>query len=205
MRESIVRLRPYSGRGGRDYSSLPSLGGACKRVIDVIVAGVALVVLTPIILMIAALIRSSTEGPIILSERLLGHGGRTFVGYKFRIPVANAESASPWGERVAEALRRSSLDRLPQFFNIICGDMSLIGPRPRAAAEFGDYFVRAPECLLARPGFISIGQSYRPTHADQRAEVALDRYYVRNWSMALDLALLSKAISAAAHRDDRTG
>ena len=168
------------------------------------VAGVALVVLMPIMLMTAIVLRFLMEEPIILSERLCGRGGRTFVGYKFRIHFVNA-NGSRWANCFAEALRGSCLDQLPQFLNVIWGDMSLIGPRPRAAAEFRDYFVRAPECLLARPGFISIGQSYHPTYANQRAEVALDRYYVRNWSIALDLALLSKAISAAAHRDDRTG
>ena len=168
------------------------------------VAGVAFVVLTPIMLMTAVFVRFLTDQPIILSERLLGRGGRTFVGYRFRIPFMN-ENASCWAKYLAEALRGSSLDQLPQFFNIICGDMSLIGPRPRAAADFGDYFVRAPECLLARPGFISIEQSYRPTYGDQRAEVALDRYYVRNWSLPLDLALMSKAISAPyRNRNDRT-
>ncbi|RPI31981.1 MAG: hypothetical protein EHM67_17100, partial [Hyphomicrobiaceae bacterium] len=119
---------------------------------------------------------------IILSERLCGRECRTFVGYKFRIPFVNA-NGSCWAKYFAEALRGSGLDQLPQFFNIIWGDMSLIGPRPRTAAEFRDYFVRAPECLLARPDFISIRQSYRPTYGDQRAEVALDRYYVRNWSL----------------------
>jgi exopolysaccharide production protein ExoY len=203
MRESIVRLRPYSGRGGRNCSSLPSLGGAWKRAIDVMVAGVALVVLTPIMLMTAVLIRLLTEEPIIHCERLIGLGGRTFVGYQFRIPATNAESAIGSAACLAEGLRRSSFDQLPRLLNVMRGDMSLVGPRPRAAAEFGDYFARAPECLLARPGFISIGQSCRLAYGDQRAEVALDRHYVRNWSIWLDFALLITAISAT-HCDDRT-
>jgi len=197
MQESIARVRPYSGRI-EDYSGLRQW----KRAIDLAVAGVALLVLMPIMFMAAVLIRLSTEGPIILCERLIGRGGRTFVGYKFRVPVANAESASPWAERVAEALRKSSLDQLPRLCNVICGDMSLIGPRPRTMAEFRD-FVRAPECLLARPGLIGIWQIYGPIFRGRGTEIALDRYYVRNWSIGLDLALLSKAISAV-HRDDRT-
>ena len=193
MQESIVRLRPYSGRSAlEDW----------KRVIDLAGAGVALLVLMPIMSMAAVLIRLSTEGPIILCERLIGRGGRTFVGYKFCVAVASAEGASPWAERVAEALRKSNLDQLPQLFNVIRGDMSLIGPRPRTTAEFRD-FVRAPECLLTRPGLIGIWQIYGPTIGDRGTEIALDRYYVRNWSIGLDLTLLSKAISAP-HRDDRT-
>jgi lipopolysaccharide/colanic/teichoic acid biosynthesis glycosyltransferase len=150
----------------------------------------------------AVLIRLLTEGPIILCEHLIGLGGRTFVGFKFHLSVSNAERARPWAEHVAEALRRSGLDQLPRLFNVIRGDMSLIGPRPRSIAEFRD-FVRAPECLLARPGLIGIWQIYGPTFRDRGTEIALDRYYVRNWSIGLDLALLSKAISAP-HRDDRT-
>jgi exopolysaccharide production protein ExoY len=204
MRESIVRLRPYSGRDAlEDRSGPPSLGGAWKRVIDVIVAGVALVVLTPIMLMTAALIRLSTEEPIIHCERLIGLGGRTFVGYQFRIPAANTESARGWAEWLAEGLRRSSLDRLPRLFNVMRGDMSLIGPQPRAAAQLRDCFARGPECLRARPGLTCIWLSHRPTPGDWRTEIALDRYYVRNWSLRLDIALMSKAILAT-YRDDRT-
>jgi exopolysaccharide production protein ExoY len=197
MQESIARVRPYSGRI-EDYSGLRQW----KRAIDLAVAGVALLVLMPIMLMTAVLIRLSTKGPIILSERLIGRGGRTFVGYKFRVPVANAENASPWAERVAEALRKSSLDQLPRLFNVIYGDLSLIGPRPRTMAEFTD-FVRAPECLLPRPGLTGIWQIYGPTFRERGTEIALDRYYVRNWSLRLDIALMSKAISAT-YRDDRT-
>ena len=198
MQESIARLRPYSGRIALgDWSGL----GRWKRAIDLAVAGVALLVLMPITIMTAVLIRLSTEGPIILCERLIGRGGRTFVGYKFHVPVANAECASPWAERVAEALRWSSLGQLPRLFNVMRGDMSLTGPRPRTMTEFRD-FVRAPECLLARPGLIGIWQIYGPTFRDRGTEIALDRYYVRNWSIGLDLALLSKAISGT-FRDDR--
>jgi lipopolysaccharide/colanic/teichoic acid biosynthesis glycosyltransferase len=204
MRESIVRLRPYSGRDALEgRSGPPSLGGAWKRVTDVIVAGVALVVLTPIMLMIAALIRVSTEEPIIHCEGLIGLGGRTFVGYKFRIPVTNAESSIGWAECLTEVLRRSSLDQLPRLFNVMRGDMSLIGPQPRAAAQLGDCFARGRECLQARPGLTGIRLSHRPTPRDWRTEIALDRYYVRNWSLRLDIALMSKAISAT-YRDDRT-
>ena len=131
MQELIVRLRRYSGRDARRSFEPSVAGGAWKRVIDVVVAGVALVVLTPIMLMIAALIRLSTEEPIYYCERLIGLGGRTFVGYKFRIPVTNAEGAIGWVECLAEGFRRSSLDQLPRLFNVMWGDMSLIGPQLR--------------------------------------------------------------------------
>jgi len=141
-----------------------------------------------------------TEDPIFRSERLIGRGGRIFVGYRFRIPVA--ETTSPyWVGGAVEALRASSLDKLPQLFNVIRGDMSLVGPWPRATAEFSDYFAQAPECLVARPGFINIQESYNPAFTDRQTEIVLDRHYVRNWSARLDFLLLSKAIFAIRHAD----
>ena len=106
MQELIARLRPYSGRSAlEDCSGLERW----KSAIDLAGTGVALLVLMPIMFMAAVLIRLSTGRPIILCERLIGRGGRTFVGYKFCVAVANAEGASPWAQRVAEALRKSSL------------------------------------------------------------------------------------------------
>ena len=78
------------------------------------------------------------------------------------------------GQPVAESFRASSLDKLPQLFNVIRGDMSLIGPRPRAPAEFNDYFAQAPECLFAKPGLTSILQGYNPPLSDLQTEIALD-------------------------------
>jgi exopolysaccharide production protein ExoY len=193
LRESMAKPRGR-GRGGREgHLSLRSLGGPWKRAFDVVMAVVAFVVLMPLIFLTAILVRLFAAEPVIVCEQLIGLGGRTFVGYTFRIPVA-AESSSRWAECFAEVMRRSGLDQLPRFFNVIRGDMSLIGPRPRAVAERWNHFARAPECLLARPGLISIGQSCRATCSDQRTEIALDRYYVRNWSIRLDFALLSKSI-----------
>ena len=195
MQESIVRLRRYSGRDAQRSFEPSVAGGVWKRGIDVVVARVALVVLTPTMLMLAALIRLSTEEPIFYCERLIGLRGRTFVGYQFRIPVTNAGAAIGSVECLAEVLRRSSLDQLPRLFNVMRGDISLIVPQPRAAAQLRDCFARGSACLRARPGLTGIWLSYRPTPRDWRTEIALDRYYVRDWSLRLDLALMSKAIS----------
>ena len=72
--------------------------------------------------------------------------------------------------------------------------MSLVGPRPRFANEFSHYFAQAPECLLARPGFIGIWESYNQAFSDQQTEIVLDRHYVCNWSARLDFVLLGKAL-----------
>ena len=204
MQEPITGLRSHSAsRLLEDNSQLPPLGGSRKRAFDVTMASVALVALMPLIILTAILVRLLTKEPTILSERLIGRGGKIFVGYRFRTPVPSADSISRWEERVAQALSSSSLDKLPQFFNVIRGDMSLIGPRPRAAVEFRNYLAQAPECLPARPGLISISQSSHPIFKDQRTETALDRCYVSNWSLGLDLALLKMSAISGNRADKR--
>jgi len=195
MQEWMTRQRlDCASRQLEQHPHLPPLGGAWKRAIDVAMAGAALILLMPLMLATAVIIRLLTRDSIVLSEHLIGRGGRTFVGYRFRVPGVNATCNGRWGERVAEALSRSRLETLPQFFNVMRGDMSLIGPRARAAAEFGDYYTQAPECQLARPGLISISETYAADLREQRTEIALDRHYVRHWSMGLDFALLRKAL-----------
>src|SRR5262245_900819 len=193
VQESIAGVQPDASSRVLDENvqSRP-LGGVWKRAFDIAMAGVALLVLMPLVLATAILIRLLTEESIMRCEQLIGHRGKTFVGYRFRIAIAKVTTFR-WASGVVEALRVSALDKLPQLFNVIRGDMSLVGPRPRAAAEVGDYCVRAPECLIARPGFISIWQSFNPALSD-RDEIALDRYYVRNWSARLDFAILGRAL-----------
>jgi exopolysaccharide production protein ExoY len=202
VRDSVGKLG-ISGRGvHEDDSRLAALGGLPKRAFDVTMAGIGLLVLIPIMLVTAVLIRLLVGEPVILPEDMIGFGGRVFVAYKFRTKVGNA-SSNLWAEYFVEALRRSSLDKLPQLFNVMRGDMSLVGPRPRAENELL-LFAQAPECLLARPGLTGMWQVYgRSRDRDNRGtEVALDRHYVRHWSMRLDFALLSNAISD--HHENRT-
>ena len=190
-----------SGRSAHEDDR--GLALAVCRKIDVAMAGIGLLVLTPIMLVTAVLIRLLAGEPLILPKDMIGFGGRVFVTYKFRTKVGNA-SANLWAEYLVEALRRSSLDKLPQLFNVIRGDMCLVGPRPRSANEFLLYFTQAPECLLARPGLDRHVASLRPEpRPRQSTEVALDRHYVRHWSMRLDFALLNNAISVS-HHEDRT-
>jgi exopolysaccharide production protein ExoY len=165
-------------------------------------AGIGLLVLMPIMLVTAVLIRLLVGEPVIIPEDMIGFGGRVFVAYRFRTKVENA-SANHWAEYLVEALRRSGLDKLPQLFNVIRGDMSLVGPRPRVADDFLHSFARAPECLLARPGLTGMWQVYGRNRDNHRTEVALDRYYVRHWSIRLDFALLNNA-TLAIHHEDRT-
>jgi lipopolysaccharide/colanic/teichoic acid biosynthesis glycosyltransferase len=204
MQEWMARPRlEAAGRQLEQQLCLPPLGGACKRAIDVAMAGAALLLLLPLMLAMAVIIRLLTRDSIVLSEHLIGRGGRTFVGYRFRVPGVNSTCSGRWTERVAGALRRSRLETLPQFFNVMRGDMSLIGPRARAAAEFGDDFAPAPECQLARPGLISLSETYGADLGGLRGEIALDRHYVKHWSLGLDFVLLRKTLFSM-QRDGRT-
>ena len=199
MQKAIAKLWLASAsRVLEKHSQFPPVGGPSKRAFDVAMAVVALLLLMPLMLAAAILTRLLTNGSVILSERLIGHGGTTFVGYRFRLPVANPKTTH-WANHAAESLRASSLDKLPQLFNVVRGDMSLVGPRPRAPAEFSDYFAQPPECLLARPGLISIRHTYKRPLTDLQNEIVLDRRFVRNWSARLDFALLSKIIFAGRH------
>jgi lipopolysaccharide/colanic/teichoic acid biosynthesis glycosyltransferase len=163
-------------------------------------AGIALIVMTPIMLVTAVLIRWLIGEPVMFARDMIGFGGRVFTSYKFRTAVGNAKGADLWAAYLSEALRRSSVDELPLLFNVLRGDMSLVGPRPRATHEPHN-FARAPERLLARPGLTGMWQAYSQKCWTHPSEMALDRYYVRHWSMRLDFALLSNAISAAHHED----
>jgi exopolysaccharide production protein ExoY len=186
---------------------------------DVAIALVTLVLTGPFMLVIAGLIRLSMGGPVIFAQRRVGVDGSFFTCYKFRTMVQDAEAAlqrhltgdmhaaQEWRETrklrhdpriscIGKALRRSSFDELPQLFNVLRGDMSIVGPRPVVPGEIGCYGAHGRKCFQARPGLTGIWQVSGRNSVSYARRVALDRYYVRNWSMWLDLAILFKTIPA---------
>jgi exopolysaccharide production protein ExoY len=178
------------------------LGGPWKRVVDVTVGGIALITLTPTLLASAGLIRLLLGRPIIVAEERIGYKGKTFNCYAFRTTVSNVNSgrtpiawrpyqqATLWAKAFGQALRASGLEQLPRLFNVVRGDMSLIGPRPIGERELLQYRVQVPEYFSARPGLTGLW-----CHVDwRRSRLGVERYYVRYWSMRLDLALLLKTI-----------
>jgi exopolysaccharide production protein ExoY len=158
----------------------------------------ALVVQTPIILAVAVLIRILMGKPVLFTQERIGFKGRTFTYYEFRTTAENGEGSLDrlaadhirWAESLGEVLRRSGLYKLPQFFNVLRGDMSLVGPRPILVHQLQRYVSHAPEYFTARPGLTGMRQ------ANGRTCIAIDRHYVRHWSMRRDLVLLMKTISA---------
>lgn len=209
--------------GAKDLRFCP-LGGWTKRTLDITLGLTLLVLLAPLMLTVALLISMTSPGGVIFSQRRIGLMGRSFPCFKFRTMVANAdvalqrhlennpEAAREWGERqklqydpritwFGQLLRRSSIDELPQLINVLRGDMSLIGPRPVVPAELDRYGEFHRDYLSTRPGITGIWQVSGRSRRTYRDRVALDRYYVRRWSIWVDLWILFKTIPAVLRFD----
>jgi exopolysaccharide production protein ExoY len=194
-------------------------GGALKRGIDIVFAAAALVLLSPLLLLTGALVWLFMGRPVIFGHTRIGLDGSTFICYKFRTMVAdaqevldrhlasNADAAREWRQSqklrddprvncVGKILRKSSIDELPQLFNVLRGDMSIVGPRPIIAEELERYGTSARKCFRARPGITGIWQVSGRSSLTYRERVALDRYYAQKWSIWLDLMILVKTIPA---------
>jgi lipopolysaccharide/colanic/teichoic acid biosynthesis glycosyltransferase len=180
------------GRGGA-YADV-ALGGIRKRTFDITIATIVLVVVAPMLLVIAGLIRLLIGKSAIVIEQWIGFGGRVFDAYQFRTVRSNDRAAN-----LEYALQASGIDKLPLLLNVLRGDMSLVGPRPIVVGAFWHYPNRRPLYLTARPGLTGLGRHSRNLNLKRRAsQRVLDRYYVRYWSMWLDLTLLIDVISRRA-------
>lgn len=205
-----------------ERQNLP-LGGSQKRAMDLMIAIIALVAAAPIMLIVAVILWLSA-GPATFSHRRVGFGGKPFNCYKFRSMVANAEdvlkahleanpeAAVEWEQthklrndpRVTffgHMLRKSSIDELPQLFNVIRGEMSCVGPRPIVSEELRHYGDHAGEYLTVRPGLTGLWQVSGRSNIDYDNRVALDSYYVQNWSPTLDVVILLRTIVAVMRLD----
>jgi len=198
--------------GGKSVGLTPrSVHGptqALKRSLDVFVASLALICLAPLLLFAAFAIKLDDRGPIIFRQRRVGQSGKRFVIYKFRTMsvaedgqwVEQARQCDPRVTRVGRLLRQSSIDELPQFLNVLRGDMSIVGPRPHAVAH--DEYYRAMisnYALRARvkPGISGWAQVHGlrgGTEAieEMQARVQMDNWYIDNWSLWLDVKILWK-------------
>jgi exopolysaccharide biosynthesis polyprenyl glycosylphosphotransferase len=195
---------------------------AIKRVVDVVGAALGLVGLAPLLLVLAAIIKSDSPGPAIFRHRRIGTGGRPFMMLKFRTMVDGADALRPslahlnhTGDprlfkipndprvsRVGRWLRRWSLDELPQLWNVLMGEMSLVGPRPFPQSDFMEYQVHHFARLGAKPGITGLWQvSGRSGIVDFEEVVALDTKYVREWSVLRDLKILLQTIPVVIRRN----
>ena len=179
-----------------------------KRMLDIVGAGFALLLFLPLLLTIALLVRLESGGPVIFKQRRTGHMGRPFTIYKFRTMTvaednADVRHATRDDARVTAigaVLRKLSLDELPQFLNVLKGDMSLVGPRPHALAHDAHYGEAIPtyaDRFRAKPGLTGLAQvnGLRGEIHDLRCmrdRVAADNLYIESWSLGLDIAILAK-------------
>jgi lipopolysaccharide/colanic/teichoic acid biosynthesis glycosyltransferase len=169
--------------------------------------------LSPIMLAIAIAVRLDSEGPIFYRAQRVGRKGRTFHCYKFRTMVVNADKLKeklahmnerdgilfkivndPRITRVGARLRKYSLDELPQFYNVLRGDMSLVGPRPPIANEVEQYDLTHLRRLNVLPGITGLWQVEARQDPSFDSYISLDTAYVENWSIWLDMKILARTI-----------
>lgn len=184
-----------------------------KRLLDVVGSAIGLLVLSPLLLLMAVAIRVDSHGPVIFSQPRVGRGGRLFRVYKFRTMVEDAEQLKdqvrhlneaegpmfkirndPRVTRVGRFLRRTSLDELPQLWNTLRGDMSLVGPRPALPDEVADYADWHRKRLATAPGITGLWQISGRSDLPFDEMVLLDIYYIENWSPLLDLSILLRTV-----------
>jgi putative colanic acid biosynthesis UDP-glucose lipid carrier transferase len=181
-----------------------------KRLLDVLLAGFALLLFLPLLLMVMMVIRLESPGSSIFRQRRTGYRGKVFTIYKFRTMTVTEDcdkvrQATKGDERVTEVgalLRKLSIDELPQLWNVLKGDMSIVGPRPHALAHDEYYGALIPtyaQRFRAKPGLTGYAQinGFRGEIRDTRCmsdRVAADNSYIEAWSPALDLAILLKTV-----------
>jgi exopolysaccharide biosynthesis polyprenyl glycosylphosphotransferase len=186
-----------------------------KRIFDIAIAVVVSLVVMPMLLVVAVLVRCSSPGPVLFRQMRIGKDGQTFLMYKFRTMFADNNpmihhdyyrslvdrSAKPIGgvfklsndpriTPVGRILRRFSLDELPQLFNVLKGDMSLVGPRPPQPYEVAMYDERARLRLSVTPGITGLWQVSGRNELDFHEMVDLDLTYIARWSFWLDLLII---------------
>ena len=185
-----------------------------KRITDIVLATVALVVLAPIMLLIALLIRLTSPGPAIFRQERCGLNGRRFTFYKFRSMSADAEARraelehlnqrelvfkipnDPRLTSVGRWLRKFSIDEWPQLWNVLRGDMSLVGPRPPLPDEVEKYKRWQRRRLRMRPGLTCLWAVSGRDNVDFETWMKMDMEYIDNWSLALDWKIILRTIPA---------
>ena len=187
-----------------------------KTVVDVTCASLGILVLSPVFLVCAAVIRLESPGPVIFKQKRIGRDGRPFNFYKFRSMYIDAEQRrqellkaneskdgvifkmqkDPRVTRFGRFIRKFSIDELPQLFNVVVGDMSLVGPRPPLPSEVAEYTLEDRKRLTVKPGITCIWQVSGRSDIPFRQQVALDKEYIMSRSLWRDLWILLKTVPA---------
>ncbi len=187
--------------------------------VERVAATIALVLLSPVLLVVGLLVRLDSQGPAIYKQQRVGRDGRLFWMYKFRSMSVSAETdrteliacneadgvlfkiqQDPRVTRLGQRLRRWSIDEVPQLWNVVRGDMSLVGPRPALPDEVARYDVDPRRRLVVKPGCTGLWQVSGRSDLSWAESVRLDVRYVDNWSLGLDLSILLRTASAVLGR-----
>ena len=192
-----------------------------KRMMDVILATIALVVLSPIFLIIAIAIKIESKGPVFFKHTRIGKNGKIIKLYKFRSMVINAEELiksftpeqmkeykenykltnDPRITKIGKFLRKTSLDELPQLFNIIKGDLSIIGPRPVVTDELKKYGTNTEKFLSVTPGLTGYWAANGRSCTSYEQRMQMELYYIDNLSLKMDIKVFFKTIEAVIKRE----
>jgi exopolysaccharide biosynthesis polyprenyl glycosylphosphotransferase len=176
-----------------------------KRTCDIIFASLLLIALLPLFLIVALLIRMDSPGPVIFRQQRVGLGGSKFMLYKFRTMFVDSpayavnplSSLDPRITKVGRWLRRSSIDELPQFLNVLIGNMSVVGPRPEMPFIVDRYNEIHRERLLVKPGITGIWQISAVRGEAIHENIEYDLFYIDNQSILLDVIIVLKTILVA--------
>ncbi|CEH02900.1 Putative undecaprenyl-phosphate sugar phosphotransferase [Propionibacterium freudenreichii] len=199
------------------HVDIPTFSGwkyAVKRAFDIIVSVIALILLSPVFLITAVLIKREDGGPVIFRQQRVGQNGEPFTIHKFRSMSVNAESKiqklideagghalffkldhDPRMTKIGATLRKYSIDELPQFWTVLKGHMSVVGPRPQMAREVAEYTPAYKRRLLTKPGITGLWQICGRSDLSPDEGMRLDLRYVENWSPISDIIIVAKTIT----------
>ena len=189
-----------------------------NRIFDFLASGIALIVLSPLFLYLALRVRHEDGGPAFYSQERIGKNGKPFKMYKFRSMVVNADQMieeledqneidgamfkiknDPRITKIGQIIRKYSLDELPQLYNVLIGDMSLVGPRPPLPSEVEEYSEYDKQRLEVTPGCTGLWQVTRRNEADFDEMVWLDIIYINNSGLWEDFKLIIKTVGVILH------
>ena len=198
-----------------EISNLEGFQGYIKEIIDIVLGTIGLILFSPLFIIIAILIKLDSEGPIFYKHLRVGRYGKPFYLWKFRTMYKDADKIldkypelkkefekefklknDPRVTRIGKFLRKFSLDEIPQIFNILKGEMSIVGPRPVTFMELEKYGEYKDEVLRVKPGLTGLWQVSGRSDLDYARRIALDLYYIQNWSLLLDIKIILKTIPA---------
>jgi len=180
-----------------------SFSNILKRGLDIVMSLLTLIILCPVLFLIVIAIRVSSKGPVIFKQKRAGKNGNPFVFYKFRTMITDTDPFGPSPKsgrdprltKIGRILREYSLDELPQLFNILKGDMSVVGPRPLYLSQIPEWSERQKKRLLVKPGLTGLAQISGRGELTQEEKLEIDVKYVETASLSADMKIILATIA----------